>query len=56
MNQIQFYIDPTQEPFNAVPLSYMEPFTRETINDLMKAHHVKGTFMKFNVRKNSDPC
>jgi hypothetical protein len=42
MNQIQFYIDPLQNAFDAVELSYMEPFTRETIGDLIKAHHVKG--------------
>ena len=42
MNQIQFYIDPSQNAFDAVALSYIEPFTRETLGDLIKAHHVKG--------------
>lgn len=42
MNQIQFYIDPLQDPFNAVPSIYIEPFTGERVIDLIKAHHVRG--------------
>jgi hypothetical protein len=45
MNEIQFYNDTSQNAFDSVALSYIEPFTTEKIGDLIKAHHVKGKFM-----------